>query len=897
MYFANNEGLLGFDGQSWRLRTMPGNIIVRSVASDNSGQVYSGGLKEFGIWKPDAYGRMNYQSLVALLPEEDRPVDEVWKIYTHRDEVLFQTFSAVFRYRNNELQRIAIPGIALFLFQAGERFFLEVLDDGIYELDEDRFVKRLDAAAIGGGRVLTMLPFGNEVLIGTAQNGLFRWKDDQLTAWETELSSALRQEQLNNGIALPGGQFAFGTILNGLYVMDSEGHQLYHLNKANGLQNNTVLSLGLDQQHNLWIGLDNGIDRVEINTPFFYYTDLSGRLGTVYTAAIYQGDLYLGTNQGLYRSPWSPQNRFSFQLVPGSQGQVWDLRVIDGQLICGHNDGTFRVAPDRLVRISDLNGGYVLKGSLKKGKLFIQGTYTGLSLFEQSGQQLVWRTKIAGFDKPVQFFQEEDGNRLWVSGYQGLFRLQLDSAYKRVLAAEQYGPEQGLPESRFNSITEIGGRTMFATDSGFYLYDDIADEFHAYDQLNERLGSFASANTVIPVAEGQYWFAKRGHLAWVEFLRSGQVGVDSVKFAGLAGRILSFYEYVSELAPSLYLISLDDGFALYRAKQHVQQARGTSRPVVKRVEDITEGGGLELPFLNGAFKLNHQQNNIRIAYALARYYSQPVHYQSQLSGIHDGWSDWSMVAEREFTNLPAGDYVFKVRARTPDGLVSEVGEWSFSVLPPWYRSWKAYAVYFLLLGGLVYGGYLLYLRNLRKHRLALQLKLEREARDRSRQQEAEAEQQLMQVKTEQLETELAGKNRELANSAMNIVYKNELLSKIHDEILSLKDRQGKSLSTEQLKKINQVIEDARSDERDWDLFEESFNEAHENFFKKLKSRYAELVPNDLKLCAYLRMNMSSKEIASLLNITTRGVEIRRYRLRKKLLLQHDQNLTEFLMSV
>ncbi|HWK99165.1 MAG TPA: LuxR C-terminal-related transcriptional regulator, partial [Parapedobacter sp.] len=68
-------------------------------------------------------------------------------------------------------------------------------------------------------------------------------------------------------------------------------------------------------------------------------------------------------------------------------------------------------------------------------------------------------------------------------------------------------------------------------------------------------------------------------------------------------------------------------------------------------------------------------------------------------------------------------------------------------------------------------------------------------------------------------------------------------------------------------------------------------------FKKLKADHPELVPNDMKLCAYLRMNMSSKEIASLLNITTRGVEIRRYRLRKKLNLAPGKNLTEFLMEV
>ena len=132
---------------------------------------------------------------------------------------------------------------------------------------------------------------------------------------------------------------------------------------------------------------------------------------------------------------------------------------------------------------------------------------------------------------------------------------------------------------------------------------------------------------------------------------------------------------------------------------------------------------------------------------------------------------------------------------------------------------------------------------------------------------------------------------------MNIVYKNELLQKIRTEMEQLKDPNGKRLPTEQLKHIQKVIDEGMTDERDWNLFETSFNGAHEDFFKKLKGNHPDLVPNDLKMCAYLRMNMSSKEIASLLNITLRGVEIRRYRLRKKLDLPHDKNLTEFLIEL
>ena len=149
----------------------------------------------------------------------------------------------------------------------------------------------------------------------------------------------------------------------------------------------------------------------------------------------------------------------------------------------------------------------------------------------------------------------------------------------------------------------------------------------------------------------------------------------------------------------------------------------------------------------------------------------------------------------------------------------------------------------------------------------------------------------------QQNAELKSKNRELASSAMSLVYKNELLQKLSEEMTKLKDGTGKKLEDDQLRKIQKVIDEGMNDERDWNLFETSFNEAHGSFFKKLKTNHPDLVPNDLKLCAYLHMNMSSKEMASLLNISLRGVEIRRYRLRKKLNIPHDKNLAEFFMEL
>jgi hypothetical protein len=268
-----------------------------------------------------------------------------------------------------------------------------------------------------------------------------------------------------------------------------------------------------------------------------------------------------------------------------------------------------------------------------------------------------------------------------------------------------------------------------------------------------------------------------------------------------------------------------------------------------------------------------------------------------LDGYSNGWSSWSTISQKDFTNLPFGKYEFKVRARLNDEELSDITSFKFEILPPFYATVWAMFFYILLIIGGVYLMRLWYFRKLQKHQEKIQIRIQKERDEHLKQEAIINEQKLIKLKNEKLQAEVDSKSREVTNSAMNIVYKNELLQKIKVEIENLKDANGKVFPDEQLKRLQKIIDEGMNDERDWNLFESSFNETHENFFKKLKIHHPDLVPNDLKLCAYLRMNMSSKEMASLLNISVRGAEIRRYRLRKKLSLPHDKNLVEFLMEL
>lgn len=903
MYFGNSEGLLSFDGRYWELYQMPHKPIVRAVAADGHGRVYVGAFGEIGYWANNKSGVYSYTSLTHLIPNSSQLKDEIWKIYIDGSRVIFQTFGAIFIYQNGKITQIREHASYIFLLKAGKRFFIGAVNGSeLYELKGQHVVPIAGSENIGA--VLSVLWMGGDkYIIGTAKNGLFRFDGKTVARWHTAADDLLKRSQLNNGVTISNKYAAFGTILNGVVILDTAGNIVQHINKFSGLQNNTVLSLYLDNEQNLWAGLDNGIDCIEINSPLYFYFDKSGAFGTVYSSIINQNKIYLGTNQGLYYSDWSAGvgnklfQSFDFKLIPGSQGQVWDLSLIDGQLLCGHNDGTFNVEGSKITKISEMTGGWTIKKL--NDNCLIQGTYTGLAIYTK-GRDGRWRFdhQVAGFGEPSRYVEPAGKNQIWIShAYKGVYRVTLSADLKKAVEVKYYDEKSGLPESYNVNVFNLNDKIVFSSHNGFYYYDDITDHFYRYDQLNNNLESFAGSNKIIAGYGKKYWFINHGRVAMADLSSTGKLILNTRQLSILNGRMVQYYENISRINNSIYLISIDDGFAIFNDID-ASRKENIKLPLVliRRLESISDKN-VAITQSQEQPEISYKNNSIRINYSLPYYRQSKVRYQYYLDGYSSQWSDWSTNGQAEFANLPHGSYTFKIRAQVDDTYLSAVTSFSFDILRPWYWSNWAIIVYILFGVGAYYVIRYYYRVKLRRHQSFLLQKVQREHEEYLKQEAIANEQQIIKIKNEQLEADLDRKSRELANSTMNIVYKNELLQKISSELVELKDSSGKKLTSDQLRRIQKVIDDAMTDERDWNLFEDSFNETHENFFKKLKAHYPELVPNDLKLCAYLRMNMNSKELASLLNITLRGVEIRRYRLRKKLNLEHDQNLTEFLMSL
>ena len=898
IYAANTEGLLSFDGQYWNLQSTNNKGILRSVTVDSKGKIYTGGKSDFGYWEEAAFGKLKYTQLSNLVDQKLLNDEEIWKIIEHKGKIYFHSFSKCYVYDGNKVAIIQGAGEPfLFPHAVGESIYIEKIPSGLHKLSSSNTLIPIKDKSKIKSNILTILPYEKgKYLIGTDKEGLFLLDSQgNIVPWANKAQELLKKAQINNGIVLYDQYFVFGTIQNGIIIINKQGALIQHINKNNGLQNNTVLSLAEDKQGNVWVGLDNGIDRIALNSPLHYYSDYTLDIGTVYASIVYNNKIYLGTNQGLFESNWDgldQYNRLNFKLTPNSEGQVWHLKIMNNQLICSHNNGAFLVENNGLISLQNQVGGWQLKSADNDHNIFFQANYTGLSVYSYVNG---W-----AFDKfypniqfPINKILHKEGLSYWAITKNGIQEITFDAQYKNVSSIKTFTAENNnVPLTPSIGVFRLKDEFVFTSDSGIYRFDNIMQKFVRYEVLNEKIGCYSRANKIVKSSEDAYYFINKSNIALITFDKAGDVVIDSTRLISLKGKMMNYYENIHPLSESVSLIGLDNGFALFDQSKSTPSVK-LQAPLIRNVYNITAGmHAIAIDEL----KIPNKKGNIRFTYASPYYEFSPIQYQYYLKGHSEEWSAWDETAYNDFTNLAAGTYTFQVRSKNAEGQLSATTELTFEIEQPWFLKWPALLLYLILLILILRFAKKNYEKKIIQHQLKAKEAVLQEQKILQERQLQESEKRMMQLRNEQLEQELEIKNRELANTAMNIVYKNEMLNNLHKELTVLKDSDGKKLSTDQLRKINKLIDDAHNDDRDWDLFEKSFNEAHENFFKKLKADFPELVPNDLKLCAYLRLNMSSKEIASLLNITTRGVEIRRYRLRKKLNLSTEKNLTEFLLE-
>lgn len=906
MYFGNNEGLLTFDGRYWTIHPLPHSTIVRSIAIDIDERIYIGGQDEIGYFQADQQGILVYHSLVTLLPDQERRFADVWNIEIVDDGIFFRTTGKIFHYKDGHIKIDKPTKEWQFLGKAHGKVYAQSRENGLLRYDNGFWNPITDNKLLYDAIVTGITPYSNDtLLVTTLRSGIFYLSNNTLTPKSTSLDTYFTNNWIYSAVRLSDEWFVFGTTSAGVLIMDKSGKLIQQYDYAEGLQKNNIRKVFIDRNKDLWLALDDGIDFIAINSAVKQINPNKANPVSSYAVSVMDNKLYVGTSNGLYTTELNPMetdmslSNAQFREVKNTKGQIWGLSKINEQLLMGHEDGGFVIIDDEAKQLFNFPGAwkFLPLSRVYPSSLIVAGTYQGLQLLQYTNGTFTDRGRLYGLDESLRFIQyDSNRNTIWASHpYRGIFKLKLSPESDQIESERIYNMADGLPSPMHNYVFVVKNNILIATKEGIYEYDTTSDTFvpsAAFKTLPKDL----ELQLMHEDKSGNIWFISHKKLGVIDYSNASDDNPFSITyFPELDGKVLSGFEFIYAHDDQNIFVGANKGLIHLNYKRYRENI---TRPdvLLSLVSSVDKYKAQTILFTGYHVdtaelrKLDYKTNSLHFAFSSTRYDQQDnVEYSYILRGFDKEWSAWDNKSEKDYTNLSPGSYTFSVKSRNSTSNESEIVSYTFRILPAWYNSIWSYILYALAIIALFIFFLRWQSRKLKQehdHQLYLrQLELDRK------------EKEVVRLKNEKLESELGFKNQELANMTMHLIQRGEVLAKIKETILAVVKKHDFKDSTLNFRQLIRMIRNVERANEDWEQFSMHFNHLNEGFFTTLKDRFPDLTPNELKLCAFLRLNLSSKEIAQLMNITIKGVEVGRYRLRKKLKLAPEVNLYDFLLHI
>ncbi|MCU4163737.1 two-component regulator propeller domain-containing protein [Carboxylicivirga caseinilyticus] len=899
LYFANDYGILEFDGNDWEVIQVPSNRSnVQSLAIDRNNRLYVGAQGDFGyIDYMQPYGLI-FHSLLDKTPPEFRNFGDIVNTFVLDDRVIFQCWDGLYIYRNQQITVYALSGGILSAFKINDQIIVQGTE-GLFVFTGSGFDKIPGTSVLQNTWVRFVLPRNDSWLIGTQQAGLFELKNKQLVPFSITPSVDFANAQITAARLNKQGDLIIGTRQAGLFVIDKNNEVINHLTRTKGLQSNEISTLYFDRNDNLWVANKKGIDFIELASPFTRLLPNSDEPVEVYDAAIFENKLYLATHKGLLFAAMKDLNNVlsshsAFSRVKGSDDINWSLNIIDQKLIVAHNGGFSQVKNGEIIQTISTYGGWKVVPLPSDSLRLIAGTYKGLAVLKKQPDGWFDMEKlIDGFEESSRVMEIDNEGYIWVAhGYKGIYKLKLSYDTDSLQELHFYDNSKGLPTNFYNSVFKFNQKIVFGTEYGIYRYQSDIDSIMIDNDLTRNTWGWKIGRMLKQDTSGNIWFVGSNNAGIINNHPDGRTSIESIPFVKLSDFYIPGFESYTILPNQNVLIGGKDGVVYFNMQKN-KLLHQPFQVILRRVSNLKNNREIiyndRIRFLCDTILTAKQElapasNSLQFDFATG-FYENTNHlaYKYYLEGFDNEWSDWVKEPFKQYTNLAPGNYVFRVKARNTYGIESNEANFRFSIATPLYLTYPAFIAYLLIIV-LMIG-------------LIIKIRTKRITREKERlinEQKHLLSLEQSKLQEEQLRNDLQSKKEELSGLAMKVIYKNEKLSELKEKVESIKEIASDKVAQRLGKTLNFIDQELADDH--WEDFEMRFDMAHNNFIKRLKEDFPDLTSKDLKMCAYLRMNLSTKEMAQLLNMTVRGVETARYRIRKRMNLESSENLNEFILT-
>ncbi len=763
MYFGNWNGILEYDGVSWRLISTPNKSGVRSLAIDAngpqgpfSGRIYVGAVGDLGYLAPDAVGNMQFASLLDHVPPENREFNEVWYSYATSQGVYFRTDRILLRWAKQRMQTWKPATSFSGLFVVRDRVCIQQWGVGLLELAGDSLRLARSGVKFADERIYVMLPYAEaKILIGTREQGLFLYDGASLQTFQTDPATAafLRENLLSHGAVLPDDTFALATLRGGVAIIDRHGHLLQILDKAAGLQDHDVNFIFPDRQGAIWLAQGRRLARVETASPLSFYGEPAGIKDFVASILRHRGTLYVATGLGVFylpsrtierssQLPSQPDQAPVFRSVAGITAQCWSLLLVGKTLLVATNDGVYQIAGERASFVKQSAGDSFFSMFLQRSKQDSNRVYVGLrdglaSLrYDPAASKWIDEGRIRGIHEPIWSIVESEDGKLWLgTEAQGVLRVNLSDGNSNMtrwnenLKVERFDFRHGLPKG-WVGVNAVRARTIFTSDKGLFRFDREKNRFFPDSTYGNM---FADGSIDVEVVtedyQGNVWLGSEEAAEINRTLRQPDGSYLPEKGSPLQlakAAIWAIYpenDSADNGPGSVVWFGGPDGLVRYDA--NIPKRKMVDYPaLIRRVTIAREAGGDPVIFAGtgATYPTNEQSealpptlfaprpslpyshNALRFECAAPSFDEESANqFQYFLEGFDQGWSAWSKSTEKDYTNLPEGRYSFRVRAKNVYQHESREAVYAFEILPPWYRTWWAYVFYAVIAAASVLG--------------------------------------------------------------------------------------------------------------------------------------------------------------------------------------------------
>jgi len=715
VYTGNLNGILIFDGKSWKFIDMPGGP---NLSKTKKGDIYAGGYNNFGVFKKHNNGTLYFYSLIDKFPKEYQAIGQINYVQAVENDVVFTNNNSLFFWNNNTVYLIDTNNAGYKLYKINKDIFVYKKGKGLFKYVNNGLLEYSKETILTDNDIEIILPYKKKLLVKLKNKSFFIVDKNCIEEFETSADYFFESTELTAGAKLDDNKYVLGSSKCGIIVITQKGQMLCNINTDGGLYDDNVNAINVDyNEKSVWVALNNGLSRIDMPTAFTFFDKSAGLRNGTYDITRFNNTIFVATGHGIFYQYGSCVYNYNrgcylnkrFLPIKGLNKKCNKFIQVDTNLYVTSETGFYKIQNKQteLIFEGDFKD---IKQSKKDTSVYFLSSINGLYITKFIDGEFKLQGKVKNLNKSVRSIAESENGFVWLgSDYQGVIMLDFSKGININCRKVSINTGFGLPKKhQWIDVYETSNGVLFSTNRGIYRFDYEMSRFFADTLLN--LDFKQNKRWVYPIKEDKFknlWFSSGVNNKFNKTTGLCLYCGEGKKYKVLTKAFNILNDLTIEVVfcdkDSIVYMGSYDKIVRIDVKSLVKHEQ---KPNIFFNKIILNEDSVIYNMLNinknieyvDSLHIKYSYNNIAFSFYSTSFVSgSDLYYSYILENYDESWSEWGKTTEKEYTNLPEGKYIFKIKSKDIFGNISQIKSYIFKVKPPKYRTWYAYMLYLIFL--------------------------------------------------------------------------------------------------------------------------------------------------------------------------------------------------------